>query len=105
MLAAPVSQLPWMTSTSTIPLGKWHSGLITLLVSFYPPAKGLHPYPPTYQTVWHLELSQLTGVLRGWKHGVLGVEHLSEGMWDSNELGMAFCFVPYDGLSCQGRAR
>lgn len=34
-----------------------------------------------------------------------GVEHLSTGVWDSNGLGMAFCFGPSGGLSCQVGAR
>lgn len=57
MLAAPVSQLPWMTSILTTPLGKCPSAFTTLLVS-PPPAQGLHPYLPTYQAVWLLELTQ-----------------------------------------------
>lgn len=56
-LAAPVSRLPWMTSTLTTPLGKWPSDVTTLLVS-PPPAQDLHPFLPTYQAVWLLELTQ-----------------------------------------------
>lgn len=58
-LAAPVSRLPWMTSTLTTPLGKWPSDVTTLLVS-PPPAQDLYPYLPTYQAVWLLELTQST---------------------------------------------
>lgn len=80
--------------------------LDTLLVSLQPSVQGLYLPPLTYQTVWHLELTQLTDDgLRGWKHGVLGVEHLSLGVWDSNGLSVAFGFVQSGGLPCQVGAR
>lgn len=46
----------------------------------------------------------MTDGLGGLEHGVLGVEHLSAGVWDSNGLGVAFCSVPSGGLSCQVEA-
>lgn len=108
MPAAPVSRLPWMTSTLTTPLGKWPSGVISLLVSFPsppPPAQGLYPYLLTYQAVWHLELTQPTDGFGKWNRGVLRGGRSFCRCWGERcvRRGLLLCVIRWAFLSGWGQ--